>query len=77
VFTRGEWFGTAKSRYLVSVIATICSTWQEVFGAAGDVGYNDQDEEIINGTFRYHNGDDLPFVWKRVRQTTSSRRVRK
>jgi hypothetical protein len=50
----------------------------KVFGAAGDVGYNAHEEEIIDGTFRYHNGDDLPFVWKRVKQqTTSLRRVRK
>ena len=49
----------------------------EVFGAAGDAGYNAKEEDIISGTFRYHNGDDLPFVWKRVRQTTSSRWVRK
>jgi hypothetical protein len=33
-----------------------------VFGAAGDVAYNAQDEDIINGTFRYHQGDNLPFV---------------
>ena len=46
---------------------------EEVFGASGEAGYNSQDEEIINGTFRYHNGDDLPFVWKRVRQPKSAR----
>ena len=45
-----------------------------VFAAAGDVAYNAQDEEIINGTFRYHHGDDLPFVWKRVRQATPRRK---
>jgi hypothetical protein len=40
----------------------------KVFGAGGDVAYNAQEEEIINGTFSYHHGDDLPFVWKRVKQ---------
>lgn len=49
-----------------------------VFGASGDLGYNAQEEDIINGTFRYHHGDDLPFVWKRVRQRKPARkRVRK
>jgi hypothetical protein len=48
---------------------------KEVFGAAGDVGYNASDEEeVINGTFRYHHGDDLPFVWKRVRQANPARK---
>ena len=42
-----------------------------VFGAAGDVAYNAQDEDTITGTLRYHHGDDVPFVWKRVQQTTS------
>jgi hypothetical protein len=46
---------------------------EKVFGPSGDAGYNAQDEEIINGTFRYHNGDDLPFVWKRVRQPKPAR----
>jgi hypothetical protein len=41
---------------------------KEVFGAAGDVGYNSQDEDAITGTFRYHHGDDLPFVWKRAKK---------
>jgi hypothetical protein len=60
------------------VITAIRSTWQEVFGAAGDVGYDATDEEIIGGTFRYHDGDDLPLVWKRVKQVKpASRRVRK
>jgi hypothetical protein len=60
------------------VITAIRSTWQEVFGAAGDVGYDATDEEIMDGTFRYHNDDDLPFVWKRVKQPKpASRRVRK
>ena len=48
---------------------------KDVFSAAGDAGYNAQDEEIIDGTFRYHHGDDLPFVWKRVKP--ASKRVRK
>ncbi len=47
---------------------------REVFGAAGDMGYNAQDEETITGTFRYHHGDDLPFVWQRVKQTKSGRK---
>src|ERR1700719_3515000 len=47
---------------------------REVFGAAGDVAYNAQEEEIINGTFRYHHGDDLPFVWKRVRPRRRAKR---
>ena len=39
---------------------------EKVFGAAGDVAYNAQDEETITGTLRYHHGDDIPFVWKRA-----------
>ena len=52
---------------------------KQVFGAAGDAGLNSHDgEDIINGTFRYHHGDDLPFVLKRVKQTNPVRkRVRK
>jgi hypothetical protein len=46
---------------------------EEVFGAAGDVAYSAQAEEAITGTFRYHNGDDLPFVWMRVSQTKTAR----
>ena len=44
---------------------------EEVFGAAGDVAYNSHDEDVITGTLRYHQGEDLPFVWKRIRQTIS------
>jgi hypothetical protein len=48
---------------------------KEVFGASGDVGYNAHDgEEIINGTLRYHHGNDLLFVWKRVRQAKPARK---
>lgn len=54
---------------------------KEVFGAAGDVGFNAQEEEeeedIINGTFRYHHGDDLPFVWTRVRPVEPARKQRR
>src|SRR5262245_31905654 len=51
---------------------------KEVFGASGDVGYNAHEEDVINGTFRYHHGDDLPFVWKRVKQAKSAgKRARK
>ena len=51
---------------------------KEGFGAAGDVGFNSHDgEDIINGTFRYHHGDDLPFVWKRVKQTRPRRKPRR
>ena len=47
---------------------------EEVFGAAGDAGYNSHDgEDIINGTFRYHHGDDLPSK----RAKPASRRGRK
>ena len=38
----------------------------EVSGAAADVGYNAADD-TITGTMRYHQGDDLPFVWRRVK----------
>ena len=38
----------------------------EIFGAAADAGYNAADD-TITGTMRYHQGDDLPFVWRRVR----------
>ena len=37
----------------------------EVCGAAADVGYNASDDSIT-GTMRYHQGDDIPFVWRRV-----------
>lgn len=33
----------------------------EISGAAADAGYNAADD-----TMRYHLGDDLPFVWRRV-----------
>ena len=50
----------------------------KVFGAAGDAGYNAQEEDVISGTFRYHHGDDLPFVLTCLeQQTKSSRRGRK
>jgi hypothetical protein len=45
-----------------------------VFGAAGDVAYNAQDEETITGTLRYHHGDDLAFVWTRAKQRTPVRK---
>ena len=38
----------------------------EVGGAAPDAAYNAGDE-TITGTMRYHQGDDLPFVWRRVK----------
>ncbi len=47
---------------------------REVFAAAGDMAYNAQDEETIAGTLRYHHGDDLPFVWKRVKQAAAGRK---
>jgi hypothetical protein len=37
----------------------------EISGAAGDVAYHAKDG-TITGTLRYHLGDDLPFVLKRV-----------
>lgn len=53
----------------------------EISGAAADVGYNAADD-TITGTMRYHLGDDLPFVWRRVKSATkkavkASGRVRK
>ncbi len=50
---------------------------EKVFGAAGDVAFNAQEEDIINGTFRYHHGDDLPFVWKRVKPEASGTQLPK
>jgi hypothetical protein len=50
---------------------------EDVFGAAGDVGFNSQEEDIINGTLRYHHGYDLPFVWKRVKPEASGARTAK
>jgi hypothetical protein len=38
---------------------------EEVCGAAADVAYNAADESIT-GTMRYHQGDDIPFVWRLV-----------
>ena len=38
----------------------------EFSGAAADVAYNAKDQ-TITGTMRYHLGDDLPFVWRRVK----------
>jgi hypothetical protein len=37
----------------------------EICGAAADVAYHAQ-HDTITGTMRYHNGDDLPFVLKRL-----------
>ena len=37
----------------------------EMSGAAADVAYNAA-EDTIGGTMRYHQGDDLPFVWRRA-----------
>ena len=50
---------------------------EAVFGASGDAGYNAQDEETITGTFRYHHGEDLPFVWTRIEKTGRPKRARK
>jgi hypothetical protein len=47
---------------------------KEVFGAAGDVAFNTNEGDIINGTFRYHHGDDLPFIWRRVQQAKPTRK---
>jgi len=41
----------------------------EIFGASADAGYNAKDD-TITGTMRYHQGDDLPFVWRRVKAAT-------
>ncbi len=38
----------------------------EISGAAADVGYNAADD-TITGTMRFHQGDDLPFVWQRAK----------
>jgi hypothetical protein len=38
----------------------------EISGAAADVAFN-AEEDTITGTMRYHQGDDLPFVWRRVK----------
>jgi hypothetical protein len=38
----------------------------EINGAAADVAFNAEDD-TITGTMRYHQGDDLSFVWRRVR----------
>jgi len=38
----------------------------EISGAAADAGYNAADD-TITGTMRYHQGDDLPFVWRRAK----------
>jgi hypothetical protein len=40
----------------------------EISGAAADAGYNAA-YDTITGTMRYHQGDDLPFVWRRVRSS--------
>jgi hypothetical protein len=38
----------------------------EMSGAATDVAFN-AEEDTFTGTMRYHQGDDFPFVWRRVR----------
>ena len=43
----------------------------EFSGAAADVAFNTEDD-TITGTMRYHQGDDLPFVWRRTRQPAAS-----
>ena len=56
----------------------------EISGAAPDAGYNAADD-TITGTMRYHQGDDLPFVWRRasaatkkaVKQSSALRKMRK
>ena len=45
-----------------------------VVGAAGDVAFNAQEEDVIDGTLRYHHGDDLSFVWKRGPQAKPARK---
>jgi hypothetical protein len=48
---------------------------EAVIGAAGDVAFNSHDgEDVINGTFRFHHGDDLPFVWRRVTTAKPARK---
>ena len=32
---------------------------------AADAGFN-ADDQTITGTMRYHQGEDLPFIWRRV-----------
>lgn len=50
----------------IQVVAHV-STWDVIgISAAADVAYNAGDE-TITGTMRYHQGDDIPFVWRRVR----------
>jgi len=38
----------------------------EISGAAADAGYNAKDD-TITGMMRYHQGDELPFVWRRAK----------
>lgn len=45
----------------------------DVFGAAGDAAYNAADDSIT-GTLRYRDGNDVPFVWKRVKRTLKPKR---
>jgi len=51
----------------------------EISGAAADVAYNAK-EGTISGTLRYHQGDEMPFVLKRVEKpsvATSAKRRKK
>lgn len=50
----------------------------EISGAAADVAFN-AENDTITGTMRYHQGDELPFVWRRVkaRKKTTKTGVRK
>jgi hypothetical protein len=45
----------------------------EISGAAADAGYNAADD-TITGTMRYHQGDDMPFVLKRVTSSGGSKK---
>ena len=44
----------------------------EISGAAADVAFHAEDD-TITGTMRYHQGDDLPFVWQRAKSKKAKR----
>jgi hypothetical protein len=68
----GPWSNCRRSwTHAAAIFFTFVGTDEgdEISGAAADVGFNTEDD-TITGTMRYHQGDDLPFVWRRAKSGT-------